>query len=194
DSGPEMCAGEHFAQIYGNQLVVVVTRCIKPGAQEVSIGVWSLDLDTYHWHKFEDGDRFVQGHWHYFSMAENSSRFFLFGVDEKEPDEYFSNVLTIDLQEYGISTVPPPTIGFDFKQLMNDVNTSDFIIRSNEEKSPAIHVHKIILLARWPHFANMTNSGMTEAHTSSLTIPEPYTTIYAFISFLYTDSLDLNLS
>ncbi|CAG8710460.1 7724_t:CDS:2, partial [Cetraspora pellucida] len=193
DSGPEMNAGEHFAQIYGNQLVVVVTQCIKHGAQDVSIGVWSLDLDSFHWHKFEDGDRLVQGNWHCFAMAENSSRFFLFGVDEKESDEYFSNVLSIDLQEYGISSIPPPTIGWDFQQLMNDKNTSDFIVRSDEENSPSIHVHKIILLARWPHFANMCNSGMTESHTKSLIIPEPYSTVQAFIYFLYTDTLDKSL-
>ncbi|CAG8491962.1 3648_t:CDS:1 [Diversispora eburnea] len=194
DSCPEMNAGEHFTQMYGNQLVVVVTRCIKHGAQEVSIGIWTLDLDTFHWHKFEDGDRFIQGNWHYFAMAENSSRFFLFGVDERESDEYFSTVLTIDLQEYGMTRVPPPSIGFDFQQLMNDGTSSDFTIRSNDESSPVIYVHKIILLARWSHFSNMVNSGMTESHTSSLTIPEPYPTVLAFISFLYTDTLDSELS
>ncbi|CAG8590646.1 17244_t:CDS:1 [Funneliformis caledonium] len=189
DSGPEM-NGQHFAQLYWNRLVVVVTQSLKVEAQEGSIGVWALDLNSFQWHQFEDGDRFVQGNWHYFAMAENCPRFFLFGIDEKESDEYFSNVLSVDLQEYGISRIPPPTIGWDFAQLLNDVNTSDFTIKSNEEDSPVIHVHRIILLARWPHFGNMINSGMTESFNSTLTIPEPYDIVQAFISYLYTDIIE----
>lgn len=191
DSGPEM-NGQHFAQIYWNRLVVVVTQSLKVEAQEGSIGVWALDLDSFQWHQIEDGDRFVQGNWHYFAMAENCPRFFLFGIDEKESDEYFSNVLSIDLQEYGMSRIPPPTIGLDFAQLLNDSTTSDFTIKSNED-GPVIHVHRIILLARWPHFGNMINSGMTESFNSTLTIPEPYAIVQAFVYYLYTDIIERQL-
>ncbi|CAJ0745629.1 22126_t:CDS:2 [Entrophospora sp. SA101] len=189
DIGPEI-NGQHFAQLYCNQLVLVITQCVKHDAQEVSIGVWSLDLDSLQWHKFEDGERFVQGKWHYFAMAENNSHFFLFGNPEEDSDEYFSNVLSIDLQEYGISRIPPTTIGWDFQQLINDEATSDFVIRSKEPKSPPFHVHRIILIARWSHFSNMINSGMLESYNKSLTIPESYKTVQAFVSFLYTDVID----
>ncbi|TVY15346.1 Acyl-CoA-binding domain-containing protein 5 [Lachnellula arida] len=55
--------------------------------------------------------------------------------------------------------------------------------------SPPIHVHKLILLARWPHFARLYNSQMAEFHTKKMHIPEPYTVVKAFLYYLYTDSI-----
>ncbi|KAK8208331.1 kelch repeat protein [Phyllosticta capitalensis] len=57
------------------------------------------------------------------------------------------------------------------------------------QESAAIHVHKMILQARWPHFARMYNSQMLEYHTKKMHIPEPYTTVRAFLYYLYTDSI-----
>ncbi|KAI1378787.1 galactose oxidase [Hypoxylon crocopeplum] len=55
--------------------------------------------------------------------------------------------------------------------------------------SAPIHVHKLILQARWPHFARLYNAQMAEFHTKKMHIPEPYTVVKAFLYFLYTDSL-----
>ncbi|TVY38516.1 Acyl-CoA-binding domain-containing protein [Lachnellula subtilissima] len=55
--------------------------------------------------------------------------------------------------------------------------------------SPPIHVHKLILLARWPHFARLYNAQMAEFHTKKMHIPEPYTVVKAFLYYLYTDSI-----
>jgi hypothetical protein len=55
--------------------------------------------------------------------------------------------------------------------------------------SPPIHVHKLILQARWPHFARLYNSQMAEFHTKKMHIPEPYTVVKAFLYYLYTDSI-----
>jgi hypothetical protein len=55
--------------------------------------------------------------------------------------------------------------------------------------SPPIHVHKLILQARWPHFARLYNSQMAEFHTKKMHIPEPYTVVRAFLYYLYTDSI-----
>ncbi|KAM0329365.1 hypothetical protein ACHAQA_004671 [Verticillium albo-atrum] len=55
--------------------------------------------------------------------------------------------------------------------------------------SQPIHVHKLILQARWPHFARLYNSQMAEFHTKKMHIPEPYSVVKAFLYYLYTDSI-----
>ena len=55
--------------------------------------------------------------------------------------------------------------------------------------SPPIHVHKLILQARWPHFARLYNSQMAEFHTKKMHIPEPYSVVKSFLRYLYTDSI-----
>lgn len=55
--------------------------------------------------------------------------------------------------------------------------------------SKPIHVHKLILQARWPHFARLYSAQMLEFHTKKMHIPEPYSAVRAFIYYLYTDSI-----
>ncbi len=56
--------------------------------------------------------------------------------------------------------------------------------------SPPIHVHRLILQARWPHFARLWASQMSEFHTKKMHIPEPYSVVKAFLYYLYTDRID----
>lgn len=55
--------------------------------------------------------------------------------------------------------------------------------------SQPIHVHKLILQARWPHFARLYNAQMAEFHTKKMHIPEPYSVVKAFLLYLYTDNI-----
>ncbi|KAI1435543.1 kelch domain-containing protein [Xylaria sp. CBS 124048] len=55
--------------------------------------------------------------------------------------------------------------------------------------SSPIYVHKLILQARWPHFARLYNAQMAEFHTKKMHIPEPYSVVKAFLYYLYTDSI-----
>lgn len=55
--------------------------------------------------------------------------------------------------------------------------------------SQPIHVHRLILSARWPHFARLYNAQMSEFHTRRMHIPEPYPAVKAFLYYLYTDSI-----
>ena len=55
--------------------------------------------------------------------------------------------------------------------------------------SVPIHVHKIILQARWPHFNRVYNSQMAEFQTKKMHVPEPYPVVRAFLYYLYTDSI-----
>ncbi|KAB8338752.1 hypothetical protein FH972_021697 [Carpinus fangiana] len=64
-------------------------------------------------------------------------------------------------------------------------------IHRSEGASPSrpIYVHRLILEARWPHFARMIAAQMAEFHTKKLHIPEPYSVVRAFLLYLYTDRI-----
>ncbi|KAF7718188.1 Kelch repeat and BTB/POZ domain-containing protein [Penicillium ucsense] len=55
--------------------------------------------------------------------------------------------------------------------------------------SDPIHVHKIILQLRWPHFKRLYAAQMAEYHANRMHIPEPYSAVRAFLYYLYTDSI-----
>ncbi|OAR02644.1 hypothetical protein LLEC1_02341, partial [Akanthomyces lecanii] len=59
--------------------------------------------------------------------------------------------------------------------------------------SRPIYVHKLILQARWAHFARLYNAQMAEFHTKKMHIPEPYPVVRAFLLYLYTDSIHGNV-
>jgi hypothetical protein len=56
--------------------------------------------------------------------------------------------------------------------------------------SPPIHVHRLILQARWPHFQRLWASQMSEFHTKKMHIPDRYSVVKAFLLYLYTDRID----
>jgi hypothetical protein len=62
-------------------------------------------------------------------------------------------------------------------------------LTAETSESRPIHVHRIILQARWPHFSRLYNAQMREFHTKKMHIPEPYPIVRAFLHYLYTDSI-----
>ena len=66
--------------------------------------------------------------------------------------------------------------------------TTQFIDASTPTSAP-VHVHKLILQARWPHFNRLYNAQMSEFHTKKMHIKEPYSVVRAFLYYLYTDSI-----
>jgi hypothetical protein len=70
-----------------------------------------------------------------------------------------------------------------------DSNSDANWLSSDAATSPPILVHKLILQARWPHFARLYNAQMAEFHTKRMHIPEPYSVVKAFLYYLYTDSI-----
>lgn len=71
----------------------------------------------------------------------------------------------------------------------DDVAQSQTWLSPDAPTSQPIHVHKLILQARWPHFARLYNAQMAEFHTKKMHIPEPYSVVKAFLYYLYTDSI-----
>ena len=73
--------------------------------------------------------------------------------------------------------------------VLPDSTNSEHISGSLSSSSPPIHVHKMILRARWPHFDRVYTSQMAEFQTKKMHIPEPYSTVRSFLHYLYTDSI-----
>ncbi|EME83184.1 uncharacterized protein MYCFIDRAFT_54147 [Pseudocercospora fijiensis CIRAD86] len=81
---------------------------------------------------------------------------------------------------------------YDIDGMSDDGTMSGSVADSAEASnntSPPIHVHRLILSARWPHFARLYNAQMSEFHTRRMHIPEPYPAVKAFLYYLYTDSI-----
>ena len=76
-------------------------------------------------------------------------------------------------------------------QLRFSTNTtsSQLFVSDSSTVSQPIHVHKMILQARWPHFKRLYASKMIEYQTARLHIPEPYSVVRAFLYYLYTDNI-----
>jgi len=66
------------------------------------------------------------------------------------------------------------------------------VLEAGTQTSRPIHVHKLILHARWPHFARLWSAQMAEFHSRKMHIPEPYASVRAFLFYLYTDSIAPN--
>lgn len=79
-------------------------------------------------------------------------------------------------------------------QVASDITEEDgSIMQSSQQNSSApIHVHKLILQARWPHFNRLYASQMSEFQTKKMHMEEPYSTVRAFLYYLYTDSIAPN--
>ncbi|KAF2668440.1 galactose oxidase [Microthyrium microscopicum] len=87
----------------------------------------------------------------------------------------------------------PPETGSGTDFIVTGINDDEIIDHSMMDKqhhtTKSLHVHKLILQARWPHFARLYHSQMLEFHTKKLALPEPYSTVRAFLYYLYTDSI-----
>lgn len=81
----------------------------------------------------------------------------------------------------------------DFEDAVDERQPSSSVgsvfLSNDAETSSPIHVHKIILQARWPHFKRLYGAKMAEFHNGKLHIPEPYSVVRAFLYYLYTDSI-----
>jgi hypothetical protein len=77
--------------------------------------------------------------------------------------------------------------GAGFQTQSPSASVADGSTTANQ--SSPIHVHRLILSARWPHFSRLYNAQMSEFHTRRMHIPEPYSAVKAFLYYLYTDSI-----
>ena len=87
------------------------------------------------------------------------------------------------------STSNGPTSPTETRFSIGSTASGPVYLSTNSPTSPAIHVHKMILQARWPHFKRLYAAKMSEFHNQKMHIPEPYSVVRAFLYYLYTDSI-----
>jgi hypothetical protein len=90
-----------------------------------------------------------------------------------------------------IITADPDDMDYDASPTTSDAGPSSLSTAVAPVSRP-IHVHKLILHARWPHFARLWSAQMAEFHSKKMHIPEPYSAVRAFLFYLYTDSIAPN--
>lgn len=82
---------------------------------------------------------------------------------------------------------------YDMENMSEDGGSPTLTTSSPTDSSPnhsqPIHVHRLILSARWPHFSRLYNAQMQEFHSRRMHIPEPYPAVKAFLYYLYSDSI-----
>ncbi|KAI9208332.1 uncharacterized protein BJ171DRAFT_490973 [Polychytrium aggregatum] len=184
--------GQHFMQICGDRLIVAVAEGLQHGreAKEVRTGVWSLELNSVRWRRHDEITLLQNATWYYYAMGQDDSRFILFGAENPQSDEFLGMVLGINLETFGIYRVPGSDLGMDFAPLLERRELSDFSITAKDSPEKPIHVHRLVLQARWPYFANLCRSEMQEAREAQLVLPEPYGSVHGFVRYLYTDSIE----
>ncbi|KAJ1553900.1 hypothetical protein HK096_005885, partial [Nowakowskiella sp. JEL0078] len=140
------------------------------------------------------------------------ARMVLFGAEDNTSDEYVGKCLVVDLETYGIFHIPgvytmgdndnesgfssnmsggPNSLISDISALFsNHSELCDFKLQSSlNPPTPPIPVHKLILMARWAHFASLTQSGMADANIDTLSLPEHLDTLRGLVQYIYTDSI-----
>ncbi|KAF8932024.1 hypothetical protein BGZ52_011181 [Haplosporangium bisporale] len=183
-----------------------------------TFSIWSLNLSSLVWTRIDTGTVFNSGSWNRGLLMEDSNAYLVFGNKSRNlADDYqnrqtnFEHVSIVDLEAFGIYQQPPTTMTQTAQELglglLNDPAMADFEILTNDNQR--IPVNSAILSARWPYFgallreqeeqdANDAALGVTAEGSDydptlfskrTLTLPEPYTVVLAFLQYLYTDHL-----
>ncbi|KAG0057744.1 hypothetical protein BGZ83_003642 [Gryganskiella cystojenkinii] len=180
-----------------------------------SFSIWSLNLSSLVWTRIDTGSVFNSGSWNRGLLMENSNAFLVFGNKYRNlSDDYnqrqtnFEHVSIVDLEAFGIYQHPPTTMTQTAQELglglLNDPSMADFEILSMDGQR--VPVNSAILAARWPYFGALLReqeeldaaAGLDKASEEmnsslfskrTLSLPEPYTVVLAFLQYLYTDHL-----
>ncbi|RKP26554.1 hypothetical protein SYNPS1DRAFT_14030, partial [Syncephalis pseudoplumigaleata] len=162
----------HFAGIFGDRLVVLVTRCVSSGHSDL-VGLWSMDLPRLVWRRHAEADELAEqlaaGSWHYCVPSREGDRWWLFGAAENtDAEEYLGTVVELDLREHGVLPMPPSDIGDNLiryrrrrrRRKRTGGSGGDTAM---EGQTVSFRVHRCIIASRWPHFANMLASDTLES-------------------------------
>ncbi|CAG7958533.1 unnamed protein product [Penicillium olsonii] len=243
---PSLFSGTHFHSFASGVLLDLITPSETVRSHDCNLS--ALELNSLRWQRMADGQEiFRPGYrWHYCTVNDTGTKAWLLGcslsvtdIPGGGDDNHMSEVLTIDLEKYGLSVETPAQdstwpydqtgpsqtsgLGADLAAVFDQPESTsgtDFIITairddhegsvvddagdmpdvSQSETKPTfvepspwtsepIHVHRIILQLRWPHFKRLYSAQMAEYHTKRMHIPEPYSVVRAFLYYLYTDSI-----
>lgn len=98
-------------------------------------------------------------------------------------------IITANATDDDTSSIASGTTPTETRFSIGSSASEPVYLSTNTPTSPPIHVHKIILQARWPHFKRLYAAKMAEFHNQKMHVPEPYPVVRAFLFYLYTDSI-----
>lgn len=196
DLSPEP-PGNHFLFPCNRTLVEFVTS--GPVLNSDDAYVAALDLDSFRWRRIGGCDVVgAKGYqWFYLAAQPNSTTGYLLGGPDESDVEILSDVLEIDLEQFGMLSEPsqqnaPQSLGHDWGNIFLNGQGADFTItalNADDTTSDPIHVHSLVLVTRWPHFRRLCKSQMKEAQEAKMHIPEAHAVVNALMSYFYTDSI-----
>lgn len=146
---PSEAHGTHFHHLCGNTLLDFVTfaNTIRP----TETGLSALDLREMTWRKIADGVDMLGGanwQWHYLAIAPNSTMAYLLGcpIENDEigvGEEYLSDVLPIDLAQFGMHLDVQPgekpqdgMLGWDLGRVFDlEDSGTDFVVRAMKDEA-----------------------------------------------------------
>ncbi|KAF9345680.1 hypothetical protein BGX34_004550, partial [Mortierella sp. NVP85] len=179
-----------------------------------SFSIWSLNLSSLVWTRIDTGTVFSTGSWNRGVLLDNTNSYLVFGNRTRSlADDYqnrqtnFEHVSIVDLEAFGIYQHPPTTMTQTAQELglslLNDPSMADFEILTQDNQR--IPVNSAVLATRWPYFAALlreqeeqdaaqckqdnTEYDPTLSPKRTLSLPEPYPVVLAFLQYLYTDHL-----
>ncbi|KAF8951770.1 hypothetical protein BGZ46_003803, partial [Entomortierella lignicola] len=179
-----------------------------------SFSIWSLNLSSLAWTRIDTGTVFSTGSWNRGILLESSNAYLVFGNKARNlADDYtnrqtnFEHVSIVDLEAFGIYQHPPTTMTQTAQELglslLNDPSMADFEILTQDHQR--IPVNSAVLARRWSYFAALLRDQEEQDSTQckldnveydptlspkrTLSLPEPYNVVLAFLQYLYTDHL-----
>jgi len=179
-----------------------------------SFSIWSLNLSSLVWTRIDTGTVFSSGSWNRGLLLENSNAYLVFGNKNRSLSEDYQNrqtnfehVSIVDLEAFGIYTHPPTTMTQTAQELgltlLSEASMADFEILTQDGQR--IPVNSAILSTRWPYFGALLREqeeqeaaqckqenreyDPTMSSMRTLSLPEPFPVVLAFLQYLYTDHL-----
>jgi hypothetical protein len=148
---PSEAHGTHFHHLCGSTLLDFAAFASSNTIRSADTGLSALDLRDMTWRRMADGVDMLGGanwRWHYLAIAPGSTMAYLLGCpiendDIGEGEEYLSDVLPIDLTQYGIHPDQLPgekpvdgMLGWDLGKVFDTEDSgSDFIIRAMKDEA-----------------------------------------------------------
>ncbi|CAO3640931.1 unnamed protein product [Mucor hiemalis] len=148
---------------------------------------WALNLANLTWSHIDTGSTLSAGSWNRGFLSDR--KYYILGHGQRDlRDDYsyrrinFEHIATIDLEAFGIYTLPPATCSTVAQELglsmLNEPGMSDLNIWTSDEQ--CIPANSIILAERWPGFAQLLDDQQND---------ETFSVTLAFLQFIYTDHL-----
>ncbi|KAG2229585.1 hypothetical protein BDF21DRAFT_419841 [Thamnidium elegans] len=168
--------------------------------------IWALNLTNLSWSHIDTGSTMSEGSWNRGLLSRR--KYYILGHSQRDlKDDYsyrrinFDHIATVDLEAFGIYSLPPATCSTVAQELglsmLNEPGMSDLTIWTTDRQS--IPANSVVLAERWPEFAQLLhdqeaaakakNIRHTQIQRKQLLFPENYSVTLAFLQYIYTDHL-----